>query len=486
MFAVAKWLKSARAFSQKFAYQTLISDKRDKSDRKRRFRRLEVELLESRILLRGGGFPTDTWISTSSGNWNVAANWSTGVVPGPGDVAFIETNSALTVTIPSGDAEAVSGLVTDSNDLLSITGGSLTIAGVSVPSALGGGLSITGGSFTASGVGTTVTVANPAIASGASLFATGGATLNLFGTWTNNGTISVDSSSAIGLGDAFSGSPKSSGAVNYVWTNAGVVAIANGATVSFGGVFTTDDFDGIAQQPGVSLAQDNVTVVGTLDNSPADNPVSNGVLTLDASTGPLNLSGGEIYQGVVDPTGVDNLSFTGPGVNVLDGVTINGPLNIDGNCTVLDSGDRFVNGDLDVGDNSVLTLDASSTVSVSGNFTETSSATLNEAIAGAPAGGDFGRIAVAASATLAGAFNSTENGFTPSSTSDFPVSCHVCWAASGASSSVAVPSYFTSTLNSASFDLIAQPPPALYRRWRFLRPPLGQSYSCISPVPAHK
>ncbi len=194
-----------------------------------------------------------------------------------------------------------------------------------------------------------------------------------------------------------------------------------------------------------------------LDNSPADNPVSNGVLTLDASTGPLNLSGGEIYQGVIDPAGTDNLSFTGAGVNTLDGVTLNGPLDINGNCTVLDG--ATVNGDLDVGDNSVLTLDASSTVSVSGNFTETSSATLTEAIAGAPAGGDFGRIAVAASATLAGCLSTAPTVGYPVEYIGLSGSITVCTAASGAFSSVAVPSYFTGTAHSTSFDLNVQPLP---------------------------
>ena len=54
-------------------------------------------------------------------------------------------------------------------------------------------------------------------------------------------------------------------------------------------------------------ADDVLYLDGTLDNSVADNPVSGGVLNLDASTGPLDLQGGYIYQGTVNTSGSDDL-----------------------------------------------------------------------------------------------------------------------------------------------------------------------------------
>jgi hypothetical protein len=39
------------------------------------------------------------WISSSSGNWSVATNWSTGIVPGPDDHVIIDRNGTYTVTL---------------------------------------------------------------------------------------------------------------------------------------------------------------------------------------------------------------------------------------------------------------------------------------------------------------------------------------------------------------------------------------------------
>jgi hypothetical protein len=57
---------------------------------------LKLEWLEARDLLS-----TVTWINPGNGNWNVAANWSGGEVPGTGDDVIIDTAAALTVTIPA-------------------------------------------------------------------------------------------------------------------------------------------------------------------------------------------------------------------------------------------------------------------------------------------------------------------------------------------------------------------------------------------------
>ena len=117
---------------------------------------------------------TDNWISTSSGNWNVASNWSTGLVPTANSIVVINVPGATpTVTISSGTQSVLSLTATDP---LSITGGSLTVGG---DSAISGGLTMTGGSLTASGSGISLTVTGTTTISGANLFAQGGATLSL-------------------------------------------------------------------------------------------------------------------------------------------------------------------------------------------------------------------------------------------------------------------------------------------------------------------
>ena len=55
------------------------------------------EALEQRQLLS-----TIDWVSTSSGSWDVASNWSTDTVPGPNDdVVIAVTGASPTVTISS-------------------------------------------------------------------------------------------------------------------------------------------------------------------------------------------------------------------------------------------------------------------------------------------------------------------------------------------------------------------------------------------------
>ena len=51
-----------------------------------------------------------------SGNWTTAENWSTGSVPGPDDDVVIDTASAATVAISSGNSVSVRSLTTGGNE----------------------------------------------------------------------------------------------------------------------------------------------------------------------------------------------------------------------------------------------------------------------------------------------------------------------------------------------------------------------------------
>ena len=155
-------------------------------------------------------------------------------------------------------------------------------------------------------------------------------TLNLYGSWDNIGSISVDSTSAISLGSDYAPDPTSADAANYLWTNTDTIAIASGATVDLGGLLTTDTFDSLGLGAGVT-----VNLTGTLDNSPAHNHQSGGTLALNGSTGPLYLAGGLICRGVVTTANGNDLVATWDqyvdlqsGGGTLDGVTLDGTLDM--------------------------------------------------------------------------------------------------------------------------------------------------------------
>jgi hypothetical protein len=117
---------------------------------------LRVERLEDRTVPA-----TITWVNSGSGNWDVGSNWSTGTVPGGNDTAVINSATAVTVTVQSGDSIEVESVTTGGTDALSITGGSFTVT--TGPSVLSGSLSMTGGTLTAHGAGTSLTrTARPA------------------------------------------------------------------------------------------------------------------------------------------------------------------------------------------------------------------------------------------------------------------------------------------------------------------------------------
>ena len=130
-----------------------------------------MEILEDRQLLA-----TVYWISSTSGDWNTKADWSSGNVPGPSDDAVINVTGATpTVTISTGN-QSVHSIA--ASDPLSITGGSLTVASNST---ISDGLSMTGGTLEANGSGISLDVTGTATVAGANLYAEGGANLTITG-----------------------------------------------------------------------------------------------------------------------------------------------------------------------------------------------------------------------------------------------------------------------------------------------------------------
>jgi len=137
-----------------------------------------------------------------------------------------------------------------------------------------------------------------------------GATLGLLGGWINYGTISADNNSTVLLGSPTSGQIRSDPYAAYdAWSSLGSVTIGNGATVYVGGFLTTDEYLGAESIPGFTAdpALDSLFLYGTLDNSPADNSASGGVLALNAATGPLQLIGGTVIGGTISSSGSDDV-----------------------------------------------------------------------------------------------------------------------------------------------------------------------------------
>jgi hypothetical protein len=136
------------------------------------------------------------------------------------------------------------------------------------------------------------------------------AKLSLLGGWINYGTITADSASTVWLGNPTYGQlPSSPNAAYYAWSSQGSLTIGDGATVIAGGFLTTDQYQGTASIPGVSadFAKDSLSLVGTLDNTAADNAVSGGVLALTSATGPLPVIGGTVYGGSITTSGSDDV-----------------------------------------------------------------------------------------------------------------------------------------------------------------------------------
>jgi hypothetical protein len=142
--------------------------------------------------------------------------------------------------------------------------------------------------------------------------ATQDATLNLYDNWTNEGVIRVNSSSTVSLGSPVTDSSTYFSTAGYIWNNSGILAIASGATINLGDYFTIDDFENHFRQLGVNLnlSQYKVNLIGTIDNSRADNPLTGGNLILDRATGSLHLATGVITGGTITTSASNDLIAT--------------------------------------------------------------------------------------------------------------------------------------------------------------------------------
>lgn len=120
---------------------------------------------------------TVVWVAPGDGNWNVSANWHTGIVPGPGDHVLIDRLALdLTVTYSTGSTTIVS---LHSAENLTLAGGSLTVTN---DSEISGTLTITTtGTLRADGVDILLAATGSTTLNQANLYALNGATVVLPG-----------------------------------------------------------------------------------------------------------------------------------------------------------------------------------------------------------------------------------------------------------------------------------------------------------------
>jgi hypothetical protein len=176
------------------------------------------------------------WTGVSGGSWDVASNWSTGVVPtATDDVIINPAGSSTVIVIPNGVTATVKSLQMTS--VLQIdAGGSLDVA---TASTIAGTLNLAGslsgaGNLTLSGTtnlsgGTFAGTGTLTIASGATLISTGASTNNR--SITNSGTVDLQSG-ALTTSTTFTnqGTLKGSGTILGNVSSAGTVVPGNGST----------------------------------------------------------------------------------------------------------------------------------------------------------------------------------------------------------------------------------------------------------------
>ena len=282
---------------------------------RRRQRRPDFETLESRQLLS-----TVDWISPTSGSWDVASNWSTGTVPGPGDDVVINVTGAAppTVTISS-NVESVNSITAD--DPLVISGGGLTVA---ANSTISSGLSMTGGTLNGSG---TLTVASAFDWTGGDLDGAGTTTV------ASGGTLNIGGSSTKYLTGGHILNNEGSG----TWSGTGEFDGSPGSTFNNLGTFTAlsdANFGNGGQGAGVIFNNSGTfTKSGTSGTTTFTDNILNNSGTVNVESGTLSLNAGsatQIETGTFNVASGSSLDienyFGGSGGDVLlnSGTTFNG------------------------------------------------------------------------------------------------------------------------------------------------------------------
>jgi len=345
------------------------------------------------------------WTGLGDGvTFGSTANWGSLTLPGASDDVVI--NAGGTVIDVSGGSYAIRSIMVDAGRTLQLSGGSLT---VTQASALGGGLTVMGGTLTLDGA---TSVADAFNMSGGTLGGSGnltvaGATALTAGTLGGTGTLTT--TGAVSVGDV---------SLARVWNAQGTTSLTaanivrfNGGTINNSGSW---NLNGTQVSPLLNSGGTNAfNNTGTLTKT-TGTVASISVPLNNASSGVVNVNGGTLGASALTQSGtlrVDSgTTFSKPGGFTNDGVmTGGGTIDVAGGALVNAGTIRPDGGGADL----------TGTLSVIGNFTQTSAGTLELQVEGATAG-LFDRLAISAVATLDGTLSlASASGYVPNTSHVF-------------------------------------------------------------------
>ena len=314
--------------------------------------------------------------------------------------AFVVAQGAA-LDLTGGRGVNYEGTYTSSGQgVVELTSGTLNIAGATTfdfPASMfqwtGGAIALDGNTLTNTGV---MTLAN-----------TPGVVLNGSGTLANQGTIDIVGTGGLGFANG-AALDDQAGATFDFQADASTFDAGNSGALTNEGTLSKTGGTGTSTIGGISFANSGTINVdsGTLAlaNGAAQfsgNALTGGTwnvfngATLDVSrVGPITTNDGNV-----------TLSGSGAAFAPIDGLAVNnGSFSLLDGCTFTTAGDLTNNGILTIG----------GPVDVTGSYTQAADATLNEQLGGTPTSSQFGVLAVAGQASLAGTLAiATVNGFGP-------------------------------------------------------------------------
>jgi fibronectin-binding autotransporter adhesin len=270
-----------------------------------------------------------SYTGASGGNWNVASNWSGGVLPTTDDDVTI---SGKTVNVVSGDNFVAGSVIVQNSGTATVgtlnilSGGTLTISSGTVSSVF---LKIYGGVVNNQGT-LNVTLKSGSINSAILLSNTAGSTTKMPSTLNNSGTLTVDASTGGATSICVTLGQTDTGVSPTLNTGSGINLIANNVSTAF--VFDVSGRDALITGSGIisvgsvgtPLLATFVRVLSsttsnslTIDQNVTLNYVGSGYAFMNYTSGSAVCSSTVINKGTINLSGTSNnpIFMTAQGTN---------------------------------------------------------------------------------------------------------------------------------------------------------------------------
>jgi hypothetical protein len=378
--------------------------------------RLRLEALEDKVLPS----TTVSWISSTSGAWTTARDWSTGTVPGAGDDVVINQSTAVKVTLAASTSIhslALTGATLD------VTGGTLAVA---ADSSSAGSLQVQpgahvtfAGNFSQSAAGSlTLPAAGLATGVGTNLLTNTGfespsGTTAAPSGWASWGTSDVSTQYAHTGAQSLEESGPNSGVlesfavtpgVSYTGTVYAMTPATHPLTGPEGGFLQVIFYDASGNQISSYSPPNSVTILTSTSATGGPNPGSVGNQGWNYfSTTTVAPANAATVNFVLETGAYTGLSGTAGGAVFCDDAQF-GP-------TAANTGTLSA---VNITNSGTITIGAGDRVASSGTFTQTKSGTLAIQLGGPPAGGLYGRLSSAGAVALAGALEAAlASGYRP-------------------------------------------------------------------------